>query len=71
MIDGKVCNAVTSTTSEQRCYICKVTPIEMNQIEKVMNKEIDPTTLCFGVSTLHTWIPGLSFLNIFYTFLII
>jgi len=51
MIDGKVCNAITSTTSEQRCYICKATPIEMNQIEKIMNKEIDPTTLRFGLSS--------------------
>jgi len=56
MIDGKVFNVVTSTTSAQRCYICKATPIEMNKIEKVINKEIDPTTLRFGFSTLHAWI---------------
>ncbi|XP_025419316.1 uncharacterized protein LOC112689694 [Sipha flava] len=28
----------------------------MNKIEKVINKEIDPTTLRFGLSTLHAWI---------------
>jgi len=32
MIDGKVCNAVTSTTSTHTCYICKATPIDMNTI---------------------------------------
>lgn len=56
MIDGKVCNAITYTTSAQRCYICKATPIEMNKIEKVMNKEIDLMTRRFGLSTLHAWI---------------
>jgi hypothetical protein len=56
MVDGKDCNAITSTTSAQKCYICKATPVEINQIEKVTNKEIDPATLCFGLSTLHVWI---------------
>jgi hypothetical protein len=49
MVDGKVCNAITFTTSAQKCYICKTAPVEMNQIEKVTNKEIDPITLCFGL----------------------
>jgi hypothetical protein len=35
LVDGKVCNAITSTTSAQKFYICKATPVEMNQIEKV------------------------------------
>ncbi|KAK4873835.1 hypothetical protein RN001_013195 [Aquatica leii] len=25
MLDGKICNAVTSTTSAQKCYICNAT----------------------------------------------
>jgi hypothetical protein len=43
MVDGKVCNAIITITSAQKRYICKTTPVEMNQIEKVINKEIDPT----------------------------
>jgi len=37
MIVENVCNAVSFTTSAQRCHICNATPIEMIQIEKVMN----------------------------------
>jgi hypothetical protein len=64
LVDGKVFNAITSTTSAQTFYICKVTPEEMNQIEKVTNKEIEPTTLRFGLSTLHACI---KFFEYFFT----
>lgn len=56
MIDGKICNAATSTTSAQTCYICKATPTEMNQLERVIGKEVNPDTFRFGLSTLHAWI---------------
>ena len=33
MIDGKICNAVTSTTSAQVCYVCGAAPKQMNRID--------------------------------------
>jgi hypothetical protein len=33
MVDGKVCNAITSTSSAQVCYICAASPKEMNAID--------------------------------------
>lgn len=54
MIDGKVCNALTETSSSQKCYICGATPKLMNDDsrEYVANKD----NLGFGLSTLHAWI---------------
>lgn len=55
MIDGKVCNTLTSTKSSQTCYICHATPKQMNVLnfdEKIINKE----SFSFGLSTLHAWI---------------
>lgn len=50
MVDGKVCNAVTDTTSTMRCYICSQTSKDFNKLEKgVVNKEY----LKFGLSVLH------------------
>lgn len=56
MIDGKVCNAVSSTKSAQRCYLCKATSKDFNAIDAVLQKEVDETNLKFGLSTLHAWI---------------
>ena len=55
MIDGKICNALTKT-STQTCYICKATPKLMNNLEAVVAKEVDPSTFRFGLSSLHAWI---------------
>lgn len=35
MIDGKVCNAITETTSSQKCFICGLTSNDFNNIEKL------------------------------------
>lgn len=51
MVDGKVCNSVTSTASTMRCYICGKTSKSFNDLEE-SNVE-DPQTLRFGLSTLH------------------
>ncbi|XP_028146043.1 uncharacterized protein LOC126891809 [Diabrotica virgifera virgifera] len=56
MIDGKVCNAITETASSQTCYICKATPKQMNDIEKLLKREVVQENLKFGLSTLHAWI---------------
>jgi len=54
MIDEKVCQALTFTSSSSNCVICGVKPSEMNKlsvkkIEKVENFQ-------YGISTLHAWI---------------
>lgn len=56
MIDGKVCNAISSTLSALRCYLCEATLKQFNQIDKIIQKELDEDHLHFGLSTLHAWI---------------
>lgn len=55
MIDGKVCNSLTDTSS-QVCYICGVSPKNMNDLENVTKRAPKVDTYSFGLSTLHTWI---------------
>lgn len=35
MVDGIVCNAITGTSSTQKCYICSATSTEHNFIDKL------------------------------------
>lgn len=56
MIDGKVCNAVTGTTSAQLCFLCKATYKDFNNIEKMIKMDITTDNLRFGISTLYAWI---------------
>lgn len=51
MVDGKVCNAATQTTSTMRCYICGATSKEFNNL--AMKKEVNTETIKFGLSILH------------------
>lgn len=51
MIDAKVCNAATQTTSTMRCYICGATSKEFNNLS--IKKEVRSDTLKFGLSILH------------------
>lgn len=51
MVDGKVCNAATNTTSTMRCYICGLTSKNFNNLVKGV--EVDPESLKFGLSILH------------------
>jgi hypothetical protein len=53
MIDGKVCNAITSTSSAQVCYICRASPKEMNTVDGTVRRPVDITALRFDLSTLH------------------
>jgi hypothetical protein len=56
MLDGKICNAITDTTSAQKCYICNATPTQMNNVAGVTVREVDETAYRFGLSLLHAWI---------------
>ncbi|CAH1109005.1 unnamed protein product [Psylliodes chrysocephalus] len=60
MIDGKICNALTETTSTQTCYICGATTKDFNDIDKMINRKITTQNLQFGISILHGWIRFLS-----------
>lgn len=51
MVDGKVCNAATGTTSTSRCYICGATSKDFNQLEN--KKYISFEAIEFGLSILH------------------
>lgn len=56
MTDGKICNAVTDTSSTQRCYICKKTSSQFNSIAASRQAPVDNESLRFGLSILHGWI---------------
>lgn len=56
MIDGKVCNALTSNNSTQKCYICGATSRDFNNIEAVIQRSTDDNNFKYGLSTLHAWI---------------
>lgn len=55
MIDGKICSALTETSSA-RCYICRATPKEMNDIEHCLQKATNEKAFEFGLSPLHAYI---------------
>ena len=52
MVDTKVCNAITGTSSGMRCYICKHTSKEFNQLIG-RDATITEETISFGLSVLH------------------
>lgn len=56
MIDGKVCTALTETTSPATCNICGATPTKMNNLKKILNKAEKKENFQYGLSTLHAWI---------------
>lgn len=56
MIDGKVCNALTKTTSAQRCFLCGATSKQFNNIDSILDIPISEENYRFGISSLHAWI---------------
>lgn len=56
MVDGKVAQVLSETSSGAVCTICGARPTEMNNLEKVQNKPIDENAYQYGLSTLHCWI---------------
>ncbi|GBP90817.1 hypothetical protein EVAR_66000_1 [Eumeta japonica] len=51
MVDGKVCNGATHTTSTLKCYICGTISEEFNDLSK--RKDVKEESLKFGLSILH------------------
>lgn len=56
MVDAKVCNALTETSSTQKCFICGATSKMFNKIESMIARPIKTDNLGFGLSVLHGWI---------------
>lgn len=54
MIDGAVANVLTGTNCASRCFICKASPSEMNNVNFTKTSNVD--SFKFGLSTLHCWI---------------
>jgi hypothetical protein len=56
MIDGKVRNGITDTKSALRCYICKLTSKDFNNLDLVRTTPYNAELLTFGFAFLHAWI---------------
>lgn len=56
MIDGKVCQALTNTSSASMCVICGAKPSDMNNLSKLKDKQEIVQNFEYGLSTLHAWI---------------
>ncbi|KAK4877274.1 hypothetical protein RN001_009780 [Aquatica leii] len=68
MVDGKVCNAVTGTTSTSRCYICGATSKEFNKLDHKRDISFEATEFCrrfFENPKLASKITGISYDLIF------
>ena len=60
MIDGKICNALTDTSSAMKCHICKLTSSAFNNF-KVYDIPLSNCDYSMGISVLHTWIKSFEF----------
>lgn len=55
MVDGKVCNAL-GDTSTMKCYICRASISQMNEIKTLKKHVVQPEMYRFGLSVLHAYI---------------
>lgn len=63
MIDGKVCVALSVIAlSCSTCYLCGAKPSEMNDINKILNRNIDINVYNYRISSLHARIHCMEFL---------
>lgn len=63
MIDGKVCTALSDIAlSCSTCYLCGAKPSEMNDINKVLHRNVDINAYNYGISNLHARIRCMEFL---------
>lgn len=61
MIDAKICNALTDTTSTMRCYICGAASKDFNDLQKMAVQQLNHDAIEFGLSVLHARIRFLEF----------
>lgn len=62
MIDGKICTAISNTSSCATCPLCLAIPKQMNDLNKVVTREINVNLYNFGVSSLHARIRCMEYL---------
>lgn len=62
MIDGKTCNVLTDTASTQACNVCGVTPKDINNLSKVLERPCNLDSYRFGLSVLHAYLRCYEFL---------
>lgn len=55
MVDGKICQALTNTSSAATCYMSHppTNPSSMNALDAIIAKEIRRETLSYGIAPLH------------------
>lgn len=56
MVNGKIVQVITNTSSASVCVVCKATPSQMNKLDLVLKKPVDLSTYQFGLQSLHCWI---------------
>ena len=56
MIDGKLCNELSNTSSVLKCYLCGSTSKNFNNIDLMVQLPIRTEYLVLGMSVLHVWI---------------
>ena len=49
-VNAKVCNGLTDTASNLRCYVRKATSRELNDLQSMRQREAGPETFEFGLS---------------------
>ena len=58
MVDGKVVQSLSDTSSSTSCYICMpiTNPSDMNNLSLVMKKKQSGKMLQYGISPMHLWL---------------
>ena len=54
MVDGKIVNTISGTSSAQRCSMCGATPSIVNHLDDV--RRLPVINVEYGLSSLHCWI---------------
>ncbi|CAH0407193.1 unnamed protein product [Chilo suppressalis] len=62
VIDGKVLNIITGTSSQFRCPFCKITASQFNYLDLAQVAPTAKETMRHGINPLHAWIRILEFL---------
>ena len=62
MLDGKAANAICGNSASKVCNICGAPPLEMNDIKKLDDKELNHEAIELGISPLHMWIHSFEFI---------
>ena len=56
MVDGKITQILTNTSSAQICIVCGATPVQMNNMNIVFSRTLKIKSLEYGLSPLHAYI---------------